>query len=109
MTLHQNGDHRAVRLVEEPWAPNQQGLAAYAGRYFSEELETFYDIVVEDDKLVLKHRRFDDIDLSPNKEHEFGGGFPVAEVVFKADDAGVITSLEVGNGRTRGVRFVRVE
>ena len=66
-------------------------------------------IVVEDDKLVLKHRRFGDIELSPNKEHEFGGGFPVAEVVFKADDAGVITSLEVGNGRTRGVRFVRVE
>ena len=109
LTLHQNGDHPARRLTEEPWAPSTEDLGAYTGRYFSEELETFYDLVVEDDKLVLKHRRFDDITLRPGKEHEFAGGCPVAAAVFSTDDAGRITALEVSNGRTRGVRFVRVE
>ena len=50
-----------------------------------------------------------DVTLTPAVEHEFTGGFPVAALVFTTDDSGTITGLEVGNGRTRGVRFVRVQ
>ncbi|MCK5449186.1 MAG: serine hydrolase, partial [Gemmatimonadetes bacterium] len=42
ITLHQNGDHTANRIEEEAWAPDQEALAEFTGRYFSEELETFY-------------------------------------------------------------------
>jgi hypothetical protein len=31
---------------EKPWAPTAAELVPYAGGYFSEELETFYDVTV---------------------------------------------------------------
>lgn len=109
LTLHQNGEHRAKRLAEEPWSPDAAALEGYAGRYFSEELETFYDVVVEEGALVIRHRRLDDIKLAPAKEQRFTGGMPVAEVVFGKDASGRVAWLEASNGRTRGVRFERVE
>ncbi len=107
--LHQNGDHPGKRLEDEAWAPDADALAAYTGRYFSEELETFYTIALEDDHLVIQHRRFDDVKLTPNTEREFTGGFPVATVAFETDETGHATAFIAGNGRARDIRFERVE
>lgn len=94
---------------QEAWSPDAAELEAYAGRYFSEELETFYTIVIDDDKLVLRHRRFDDIVLTAgSKPDSFTGGFPVAEARFERDGDGQVTTLLVGNVRARGIRFERV-
>jgi CubicO group peptidase (beta-lactamase class C family) len=109
LTLHQNGDHTATRVAEEAWSPTPEMLEAYTGRYFSEELETFYHLEIEDGKLVIKHRRLDDIVLAPTGEHAFTGGMPVAIATFEADAAGKIVAFTVSNGRTRGVRFERFE
>ncbi len=109
LTLHQNGDHRANRLEEEAWVPSEEDRAAYTGRYFSEELETFYTIVVQDSNLVLQHRRMDDITLEPTDKDKFNGGFPIAEVTFERDDADAIVGFSVANGRTRGVKFEKQE
>ena len=110
LTVHQNGDHTAKRLEGAAWAPSPEELAVYAGRYFSEELETFYEIAMVEKGLVLKQRRFaEDVKLEPGQRPDaFTGGFPVAEVVFQRDAAGKVVALEVGNGRTRGVRFEKV-
>ncbi len=107
LTLHQNGEHKANRVEEEPWAPSEDQLASYAGRYFSEELETFYELIIEDDKLVIHHRRFE-VTLDAGEEHLFRGGFPVAELTFLPDENGHLSAFTVSNGRTRGVRFERV-
>ena len=77
VTLHQNGHHLANRLEEEPWNPSSDDWAAYSGRYFSEELETFYNVAVEDSALVLTQRRLDTITLNPTKEDTFRGSFPL--------------------------------
>src|SRR5690606_3443901 len=61
-TLHQGGAQRATRLdgaAAEPWAPTADQLRSFEGRYFSEELETFYTVTLKDGKLVLTHRRLD--------------------------------------------------
>lgn len=108
LTLHQNGEHAATRLEEEPWAPSGEQLAAYAGRYFSEELETYYDLVVEEDTLKIKHRRFEST-LTPREEHAFGAGFPVAVIEFEVNEGGEVTSFMASNGRSRDIRFERVE
>ncbi len=102
ITLSQNGDHVAVRLDNEPATIN---FAEYVGSYFSEELETFYRVVEEDSKLVLQHRRWDDIALTHTTGERFSGGFPIAEVEFKRDDSGEILGFSAGNGRTRDVWF----
>lgn len=108
LTVHQNGDHPATRLRDAPWAPDADALGAYTGRYYSQELETFYNVVVDDGSLVLRHRRLDDVKLTPAKEDRFAGGMPIAEAEFVRDDDGRVTGMLASNGRTRGVRFERV-
>jgi hypothetical protein len=106
LTLHQNGEHPATRVEEAPLTAEQ--LAAYTGRYFSEEVQTYYDVVVEEGKLVVRHRRLDDITLDRTAEDTFGGGFPLATVRFRRDDDGAVTGFSAGNGRARDVWFSRV-
>ncbi len=63
LTLHQNGENHATRLADDSsagWEPTVEELAEFEGRYFSEELETFYTIKVKDEKLVVFQRRLDD-------------------------------------------------
>ncbi|MBX2821152.1 MAG: serine hydrolase, partial [Rhodothermaceae bacterium] len=105
LTLHQNGHHIANRLADEPWKPSEADLASYSGRYFSEELETFYDVMVEDSALVITQRRLDNINLTPTKEDLFRGSYPIVEVTFTRDDAGSVDGLLVSNVRSRGIRF----
>jgi CubicO group peptidase (beta-lactamase class C family) len=109
LTLNQNGAHPAKRLADKPWSPSEEELAAYTGRYFSEELVTFYDIVVENGKLVLKHRRLEPIALTASKPDRFTGEMPVALCEFERNESGKVVSLLASNGRTRDVRFEKVE
>lgn len=109
LTLHQNGDNHATRLEgdeAEAWDPTAEDLADFTGRFFSEELETFYAFTVEDGDLVLRQRRLDRAELEPGEEDQFsGGGLSFA---FERDRNGQVIGFYVANGRTRDVRFGRV-
>lgn len=109
LTLYQNGEHIAHRVGGESWSPSEEELAAFTGRYFSEELETFYDLVLEEGRLTVRHRLLGDVPLTPATEDTFSGSFPVLEVEFLRDEGGRVSGLAVSNGRTRGVLFERVE
>ena len=108
LTLHQNGDHPAKRLMDEPWKPSAVDLQVYTGRYFSKELETFYTLEVEDSTLVVKHKRMADIKLTPSKIDTFTASFPISNLIINRDEAGEVIGLKVGNGRTRDVKFDRL-
>jgi hypothetical protein len=104
LTLHQSGDHRASRIPDS--APVD--LAPLAGRYFSEELETFYDLAVEDGSLVVRHRRFDPVTLAHVTEDRFTSGtFPITNLDFERNGSGRVTGFRVGNGRARDILFER--
>ncbi|NUS34235.1 MAG: DUF3471 domain-containing protein, partial [Gemmatimonadaceae bacterium] len=103
ITFHQDGDHPGKRVVEKP-----VDLAAYTGRYYSEELETFYDLSVEKGQLVIHHRRFGTEVLTHTTDDSFSGALPVSSVVFKRDAQGNVTGFEAGNGRARGIVFTKV-
>ena len=107
--LHQNGDQRATRLADdapEEWAPTEEDLADFAGRFYSEELETFYTLEVEEGELVMRQRRLGRVPLTAGEEDRFsGGGFSFA---FERDDNGVVTGFRLSNVRTRDVGFGRV-
>jgi hypothetical protein len=90
------------------WRPGAGGLAAYAGRYYSAEVESVYDIALENDTLVVRHRRIGAVPLEPRSRDVFDAEGPIGELRFERDDAGRITGFSVANGRTRGVRFVRM-
>jgi len=105
LTLHQHGDYKARRLDREPWKPSQKELQKYTGRYFSDEIETFYTLALEDSSLVLKNRRMQDLPLTPSKIDTFSAAYPIAELIFMRNDTGELLGLKVSNGRTRGVEF----
>lgn len=106
MTLHQNGNHRANRIFEPKWIPSEDELAMYQGRYFSEELETFYSIIAkEDGSLVLQHRRFDDIPLRAEAKDDYTGSFPITGLKFVRDDEDRVTGFHASSGRSFGILF----
>ncbi|HYE95137.1 MAG TPA: serine hydrolase [Rubricoccaceae bacterium] len=111
LTLHQGGDHRARRLdVAGTMPPPAPDLSAYAGRYYSEELDAAYALTVEDGALVLHHRRLGAIPLRHHQGDAFiGAAFPPMELAFERGDDGRVTGLRVGNGRTRDVWFEKLD
>jgi CubicO group peptidase (beta-lactamase class C family) len=103
ITVQQNGEHPGKRVAEEA-----VDLAGFEGRYFSEELETFYDLSVEGGQLVIRHRRFGPAALTHTTGDNFTGTLPVSQVAFRRDAEGNVTGFEAGNGRARGIIFERV-
>lgn len=108
LTLHQGGGITGHRLDAEAWVPESEEMATYTGHYFSKELEAFYEIVLADNALVLKHRRFNDAKLKVLKMDVFNAAFPLGELSFVRSDEGILTGFNASNGRTRGVLFERV-
>ena len=110
VTLHQGGaENHATRLAddaEEEWAPTTEDLGAFVGRYFSQEIETFYTVTLEEDRLVLQQRRMNDRNLNPRDVDAFAGDG--LQVSFERDRNEQVIGLYVSSGRTRGVRFERV-
>ena len=104
ITFHQSGDHPGRRVVDK----SSVDLNSFAGRYFSEEMETFYDLSVEGGKLVIRHRRFGPATLTHTTGDTFSGALPVTQVVFQRDAQGNVTGFEAGNGRARGIIFKKV-
>jgi hypothetical protein len=104
ITFQQDGQHPGRRVVEKA----SVDLNAFAGRYFSEELETFYDMSVEGGKLVIRHRRFGPVALTHTNGDSFSATLPVSSVVFQRDAQGSVTGFEAGNGRARGIVFKKV-
>ncbi len=102
------GDQRASRLADgaEAWEPGTEDLADFAGRFFSEEIETFYTFTVEEGDLVMHQRRLGMAPLTPGEKDNFsGGGLSFA---FERDRNGEVIGFYLSNGRTRDVRFGRV-
>ncbi|HSG50215.1 MAG TPA: serine hydrolase domain-containing protein [Longimicrobiales bacterium] len=122
-TLYQGGQEIHASRMEaeegqaaehEPWKPTAEELEAFTGRYFSDEIETFYTVSLQhpDDepegepRLVVSQLRRGDMTLRPTEKDTFvGGGMTLA---FERDRRGIVIGLYVDVARTRDVRFERV-
>ncbi len=109
MKLHQGGQIMdAPRL--EAFDPAEVDLTEFTGEYYSEELSTTYHFVLEEDKLIAKHQRLSDIDLTAVKEDTFSGStWFFRQVEFTRGDDGKISGCKVSNGRVRNLKFVLVD
>ena len=105
ITFQQNGAQHPGKKFDVSAAVE---LANYTGRFFSEELETFYDVSVEGGQLVIRHRRFGPVALTHTTGDAFSATMPVSTVVFQRDAQGAVTAFEAGNGRARGIVFKKV-
>ena len=107
----QNGRGRPLRRAV-PFTPSAAELQAYTGRYYSPELETFYTVVLENGRLLARHRRHGDIPLAPRQPNLFNGAESwLASVEFQRGADGAVTGMRVTNagGRLRNVRFDKLD
>jgi CubicO group peptidase (beta-lactamase class C family) len=126
-TLFQNGQEvHATRVAEEEveaeedWEPTAEELAAFEGRYYSDEIETFYTVELqwpEDEgeeageesapRLVMRQLRMGEVSMTPTERDAFrtARGFSLE---FERDRHGDVIALYADAGRSRDVRFERV-
>lgn len=107
LTWHSTRELVARRL--KVWAPGSEELEEFVGRYFSEELGTFYEVEEGEDGLIITHDRLDDIDLTPKAVDSFNCSDVLVEVAFARNDEGALTGMMASNVRTQNIWFERVD
>ncbi len=88
-------------------APSARGLDPYVGRYYSEEINTAYDLVVRGDTLIAVSRRGAEYPLEPLAADVFQGR-GMGTLRFERDAKRRVTAVRVSTGRVRRLKFERV-
>ena len=93
----------------EPEDTAEDALAPYIGKFYSPELETTYDIYLEDDTLYYHHARHGNAPMKVLKKDILEGQWPMLIAKYKRDEEGTITGIFVTNGRVRNLWFEKVQ
>ena len=84
-------------------------LTDFEGDFYSEELSTTYQFVVVDGKLLAKHSRLSDFELTPTKKDQFTAqAWFFSRVKFTRDENNHIIGCRVSSGRVRNLKFKKV-
>lgn len=108
-----SGAQTIFLLRVESWHPTAEELEAFAGQYFSPELEATYTVTADDSQLVAEHRWIGEIQLSPVAKDVFAASIPVSrsfppfglQVRFERGEEGAIIGFHSSIFRTSGVWF----
>ena len=107
--VHSQGGQKFNLEAVPPYEPTLEELEALTGRYFSKELDVFYNLKIQDSTLVILIRNTPEIELSSIKEDVYTGNvYFIGEVEFLRDKVGRVTGFEASNGRTKGIGFERL-
>lgn len=95
--------------IETPSLTARQ-LAEYAGRYWSDELRCFYDIVLTGETLAIDRLKQPRQELYPTGTDAFFRGFlyDTLNLTFERNGSNEITGFTHSSGRISGLRFRRV-
>ena len=90
----------------EPFVLPAARARRYEGRYFSEELQTYYDVVGESGGLLVRRLRGEDIQLRPISPNRFlDATIGDLSVTFSQRRSGRIDALTISVDRARNLRF----
>jgi CubicO group peptidase (beta-lactamase class C family) len=93
---------------KEPFDPSKVKLSDYTGRFYSQELETFYYLEVKNDTLVAYHPRHDDFKLKPVKQDGFeAGAWWMGNIEFTRNAVKQVNGMKASNGRVMNLVFVK--
>lgn len=81
-------------------------LAQFVGRYVNDELATEYDIVMEQDSLVLRHRKYPDVHLNAITVNQFSiPHWWMSNILFDRNKKGEVKGFEVNCDRVLHLKF----
>ena len=89
------------------WKPNATDLAAYAGTYYSPDVETTLEVSVTNGALTLFRRPADRFTLRPTSTDAFAAEGFEDRVWFTRDASARVTALHTAGGRAYDVVFER--
>jgi hypothetical protein len=96
-------------VAAREWTPTATELKAFAGRWYSEEAQASFTLVVEGGRAALTQRPKTRLPLRPLYRDHFEVGDGPGDVVwFTRNAGGAITALHYGTSRMRDMSFVRV-
>lgn len=108
-TLVMDGDaFFAGQRVQDSHLSEQQ-LAAYSGRYHSEELDATYDLFVEKGRLMLRRNWNAPLALTPLTESEFECPELGANFVFQRDANQRVRGFAIFTTRSRDTAFGKID
>lgn len=85
-------------------------LAPFVGRYVSDELVAEYDIVMEKDSLVLRHRRYPDVHLNAISVNQFSTPHLwMTNILFDRNELGEVKGFEVNCDRVLHLKFRKMK
>jgi len=96
---------RQLEAVEEK-KPDADYSSILPGRYYSEELDVFYDIVADRQKLIVVRRRHEDAPMRLRFHDCFAAGGNSIRLSRNTD--GQVDGFLLSTGRVRNLRFRRV-
>lgn len=88
----------------------KEEIAGYAGTYYNEETEAAYTVTVKNDGLILQHRKFSDVKLTPLAPDQFScDNWWMNNLKFHRDKKGVVNRFEVNSGRVLHLLFSKIK
>ncbi len=85
-------------------------LTEFEGTYFSDELDARYYLEVNNNQLVMKHIRLDDIVLKRTGENKFTGSGPNTfyfEINFTRNTTGIVNGFTITNWGVTNLQFLK--
>ena len=94
----------------KPFDESSVNLSDFTGHFYSEELSTAYEFIIEGEKLIARHSRLSDIELNPIGKDMFSGnrGF-FSQIEFIRDANNAINGCKVSAGRVRNLYFQKLD
>ncbi len=105
LELNQNGQ-KFVGLRLQPFNKRSVALSDFTGRFYSDELSTFYDIVIKNNQLFVEHNRMDDFLLKLFSEDTFtSSNWFLNTVKFVRNENSDIIGFKVSSNRVKNLWF----
>jgi CubicO group peptidase (beta-lactamase class C family) len=108
LVMDLKGDTIKADRISRPILSPEQLSADYVGTYYCDALDIAYHIIVDNGRLVIRHRRYDDRPLQPTDVDEFAGEIGI--VRFFRDEEGIVERLYVSDEDTnfKPITFVKI-
>jgi len=107
-SMERTVDGEVIRFVAEPtWTPTADELKALAGKWYAEEADAIFTLVVENGQAFLTQRPTTRLQLRPQYKDAFTVNAQPGTVVWFTRENGKVT-MHVGTSRLRDMPFVRV-